>query len=75
MSETVEKLPLWMKTESAPRRSRWDKMLSRLVRPRPARQGVFGFVERAERVDRAFKIAIAVLTIGGVAAGRCQARA
>jgi hypothetical protein len=41
-------------------------MLSRVVRPRPARQGVFGFVERAERVDRAFKIAIAVLTIGSL---------
>jgi hypothetical protein len=67
VSHTVEKLPLWLKTGSVPRRSRWDRMISRIVRPRPARQGVFAFVVRADRVARIFKIAIAVLTIGSMA--------
>jgi hypothetical protein len=35
-----------------------------VVRPRPARQGVFAFVERARRIDRGFKIAIAAGTVG-----------
>jgi hypothetical protein len=56
-----------MKTGEVPRRLRWDRIRSRVVRPRPARQQVFAFVARARRVERAFKIAIAVLTIGGVA--------
>ena len=64
MSETIEKLPLWLKTTTVRRRSRWERLMSRVVRPRPARQGVLAFVERARRVDRIFKAAIACLTIG-----------
>ncbi len=64
MNETIEKLPLWLKTTTVRRRSRWERLMSRVVRPRPARQGVLPFVERARRVDRIFKAAIACLTIG-----------
>ena len=67
MSETLEKIPVWMKTETVHRRSRWERWLDRLSRPRPARQGEFRFVERARRVDRTFKIALAMLTVVGVA--------
>jgi hypothetical protein len=63
VSQTVEKLPLWMKTPTVHRRSRWQRLFSRVVKPRAARQMVFGFVERAERFERALKIAIAGLTI------------
>ncbi len=66
-SETVEELPLWLKTPSVRRRSRWERWISRVVKPRPARQGVFSFVERARRIDRVFKAAIAVVTLGLVA--------
>jgi hypothetical protein len=66
VSETVEKLPLWMKTTAVRRRSRWERVLSRLSRPRPLRQGVLEFVVRAQRIDRLFKISIAVITIGSV---------
>jgi hypothetical protein len=52
-----------MKTATVHRRSRWERWLSRVARPRPARQGVFAFVERANRIDRAFKAAIAVMTV------------
>jgi hypothetical protein len=67
VGQTVEKLPLWMKTTAVPRRSRWERLVARVVRPRAARQRVFGFVERAERFERTLKIAIAGLTILSVA--------
>jgi hypothetical protein len=66
-SEIVEELPLWLKTPAVRRRSRWERWISRLVKPRPAQQGVFRFVERTRRVDRIFKTGIAVVTIGLVA--------
>jgi hypothetical protein len=56
-----------MKTTAVHRRSPWERIVAQVVRPRSARQRVFGFVERAERFDRTLKIAIAVLTILGVA--------
>jgi hypothetical protein len=46
------------------RRSRWERALRRIVRPRPAPQGVFAFVDRARRLDRVFKLAIAGWTLG-----------
>ncbi len=63
MSEPAGEIPLWMKTETVPRRSQSDRWRERLFRPRPMRQGVFGFVDRARRVDRIFKRMIAGLTI------------
>ncbi len=42
VSETVEKLPLWMKTTTVPRRSRWERLVARVARPRPARSGSSG---------------------------------
>ncbi len=67
MSQTVEKLPLWMKSTGVTRKSQWERLVSRVVRPPRARQQVFGFVERAARFQRALKIAIAGLTILSVA--------
>ncbi|MGP0063357.1 MAG: hypothetical protein ACLQGP_07100, partial [Isosphaeraceae bacterium] len=66
MSEASENLPLWLKTTAVPRRSRWGRAIGRLVRARPARQRVFPFVERAKKLDRTFKGAMAVLTLGTV---------
>ncbi len=66
MSETVEKIPLWMKSTEVRRKSRWEKIVSRLLPPRPLRQGAFGFVVRAERIDRTFKRAIGIITIGSI---------
>ncbi len=67
VSKAIEELPLWLKTTSVRRRSRWERWASRLT-PRPReRQGVFAFVERARRVERAFKLAIAVITLALIA--------
>ena len=38
-----------------------------LSRRRPMRQRVFAFVERAERLDRTFKLVIALATVGSIA--------
>jgi hypothetical protein len=38
-----------------------------ISRPRPVRQRVFGFIERAERLDRTFKRVILLTTIGSIA--------
>jgi hypothetical protein len=67
VSQSVEKIPLWMTAAPVQRRSRWERIISRVVRPRPARQQVFRFVERAKQVDRIFKIVIAVVTIASMA--------
>jgi hypothetical protein len=66
VSQTVENLPLWMKSAAVTRRSRWERLISRFSRPRRARQRAFGFVERAARFDRRVKTAIATLTILGI---------
>ena len=66
MSEASENLPLWLKTTAVPRRSRWGRAIGRLVRARPAQHRVFPFVERAKKLDRTFKGAMAVLTLGTV---------
>jgi hypothetical protein len=66
VSEVSKDLPLWLKTPAVPRRSRWGRAIGRIVRHRPARQRVFAFVDRAKRLDRIFKSALAVLTVGAV---------
>ena len=67
MSDVSKNLPLWLKTAELPRRSRWGRFVGRFARPRMARQRVFGFVERAKKLERIFKRAMALLTIGAVA--------
>src|SRR5262245_60077576 len=52
-----------MKTPAVRRRSRWERLVARVARPRAVRQRVFGFVERAERFVRNLKMVIAGLTI------------
>ncbi|HZW32190.1 MAG TPA: SGNH/GDSL hydrolase family protein, partial [Isosphaeraceae bacterium] len=59
-----ENLPLWLSSPGVHRRSRWERALRRIVRPRPVPQRVFAFVDRARRLDRFFKLAIAGLTLG-----------
>jgi hypothetical protein len=55
-----------LKTPAVPRRSRWGRAIGRIARPRSARQRVFAFIERAKRLDRIFKSAMALLTLGAV---------
>ena len=64
MSQASEKLPLWLSTPSVHRRSRWERILHHIIRPRPVPQRVFPFVDRARRLDRVFKLAIGGLTLG-----------
>jgi len=64
VSQTKETLPLWLTTPAVHRRSRLERALHRIVRPRGARQQAFSFVHRARRVDRWFKVAIAGITVG-----------
>lgn len=68
VSKAIEELPLWLKTTSVRRRSRWERWVSRLAPRRRQRQAVFRFVERARRVERTFKVAITVVTLGLIAA-------
>ena len=67
MSKGSDTLPLWLTTPTVRRRSGWERAFRQLVRPRPARQRVFAFVERSRRLQRIFKIATAALTLGTVA--------
>jgi hypothetical protein len=57
-----------MTTPAVARRSRWQRLVARVVRHRAAPQRVFGFIERAERFDQTIKRAIVGVTIVGVAA-------